>query len=379
MSQIKPLLPEENITIKFETTPSLYANSKGFNISNIKTSISNNANEFYSPIDKVNNDMNGLWKTSVNSAKPYAAQIRDLSKFFPKYTQEFHIYPVEDHRHFETDQVKSAKKLFGYGDNLDISDVADFKRELEEKKLKLDKEHKKDVETMAAEVTASKGTNDLIIKDETEKLHKLNEETEKIAVAVRLLKYNISKESIYILLLSGKITKSLGDIMLKKLGEGPRLFGYSLTTGFDNFDTSTANKNIADNKDEIKKHMETKKAAKEELTAKKKELNEKLTAIRNTEYKIHELIKDNERLDKELKDLEHVSVTISNYHDVLKQHYESKKAAASSVPEKKLGGYQIKSKKISVKRGGYKAKSKKFSIKRGGKKHSKKNKTRNSI
>jgi predicted nuclease with TOPRIM domain len=373
MANIKPLLPEENITIKFETTPSLYANSKGFNISNIKTSVSNNANEFYSPIDKVNNDMNGLWKTSVNSAKPYAAQTRDLSTFFPKETVKYHIYPVEDHRHFETDHVKSAKKLFGYGDNVDIGEVDNFLIDLEKTKLELDEKNKKDVETMEAEVVASKGANNTIIKQETERLNKLNEETDKIADAVRLLRYNISKENIYILLLSGKITKSLADIMLKKLGEGPKIFGYSLVTKFERFDTSIANTNIDINAEKIKAHMETKKAAKEELNKTKKELNKKLTEIGNVEYKIRELKKDNERLDKELNDLKDVFVKITTYRDVLIEYYNSKKnASISSVPEKKLGGYQVKSKKYSIKRGGYKVKSKKYSIKRGGKKHSKK-------
>jgi hypothetical protein len=100
---IRELLPEEKITITHETMPSVYVNRKGFNIANIKTKISDNSNKFISPLDRVDYDLDGIWKTSVNAAKPRAERVKDMDSFYPKTTDEAHIFLVQDPRFMENE------------------------------------------------------------------------------------------------------------------------------------------------------------------------------------------------------------------------------------------------------------------------------------
>jgi polyhydroxyalkanoate synthesis regulator phasin len=346
LQNVSNVLPDKKLKISIDSYPSMNVTRNGFNYSKIKTNISGNDNSIITPMDEVDYDLYGLWKTSLNSASKNPEKNTDL--FFPKHTEDVYVYPVQDPKYYEDELVKHAKIFFGFAPSQDITQESSFIENINKKKDEIENEYKKKIEKM---------TSELEIMDQ----YKKNQ-------------LNIFSDNI------NSINREINDLKAKNIENASKITEFygqniNLMKEITSNNTMTAQDNQA-KKAKIDNNKNAINTLKEEIKQNKNKIKVLEIDKRNFDYEsnnvINEYIDSLSKLDKEKE----LSATIPELYKILVDYYNKRKsiifnAKLEEEKKKQKGGYQVRSKKGSVKRGGYRVKSKRSSIKRGGTRKSK--------
>lgn len=368
VNDVKTALPKKNIKISYSLYPSKDVNAYGFPYGSLKLRVSD---DVYSTIDPRNDAYQallGLWKVADNSSKQNQ---KDPDSFFPKQTESFIIYPVQDPRHFENEQIKYAKQLFGFGPSEDIGAYEEkaFKDKLEEGYVELSSYEDEDIEKHEKEIAEI----DIKIGDLARKTDNINANEIVDGFTKTLAKKQKINIDAYNTI--GDLDALIDEINKNKMDLKKNTIELSktvVTKNSDQQEIADPKKNIAINVDLLKKYDILLKILKD----KKGPIEYQVTKL-NREKEV--LKQEKEQLELRVPILKSAKEALENFYKITQKKIDNLPvflAVSSAVPLVKRGGYRIKRSRGSSKtRGGYQPKrSRRASKTRGG--ATKKNKPR---